>query len=204
MKEPPFFVVLLGTDYAGKSSALAALADGPWEIVSVDDDFLGPEYELIARLRRALVNEAVPGRYSADFAASLMQAAVVHLRDRILAAPRGRPLLVDSYYYKMLAKCQLMGCAGNPMLGWWRSFPQPDRVLYLEVSPETAWRRCTGSANRFEHYGERLDWPGFEAFQRDLGKLLLDEVRELPVTVIPERDGIGRMVGAIRKVLTRE
>lgn len=179
------------------------LAGGPWHIVSADDDFLGPEYELITRLRRALIKYALGGIYSAEFVATLMQTAVVHLRDRILAAPPGLPVLVDSYYYKILAKCHLIGLADHPMLDWWRSFPQPTRVLYLEVSPETAWRRSGARVNGLEHYGEQADWPGFEAFQRDLDKLLLDEVRDLPVTVIPERHGVSRMVGAIRKVLTR-
>ncbi len=176
-------------------------------MVSVDEEFIGPEFELISRLRRQLVKDALPAMgaaYSADFVASLMQTAVVHLRDRMLAAPRGAQVLVDSYYYKILAKCQLICGADNPMFAWWRLFPQPARVLYLEVSPETAWRRAGSRVNRLEHYGEQADWPGFEAFQRDLNKLLLDEVRELPVTVIPERDGVRRMVGAIRKVLMRD
>lgn len=206
---PPFFV-LLGPDYAGKSSALAELpaALPHWRFVSVDDLFLDPAHELIARLRRQLVKDVLPAlgtAYSPDFAASLMQTAVVFLRDRILAGDARKPVVADSYYYKILAKCRLM-CGENPMFAWWRSFPQPRRVIYLEASPETAWRRCTAGrrANRLEHYGERADWETFEAFQTDLHKVLLDEIRHLPVTAIPERDGVARTVHDIGQVLSDE
>jgi len=190
---------------------MAALAGtlSPWRFVSVDQQFLAPNHALISSLRRQLVHEALPAldtAYSADFMASLLQTAVVHLRDELVRGRRTGPALVDSYYYKILAKCRLAGSAENPMFGWWRSFPQPTRVFYVEVSPATAWRRCAAGAklNRLEHYGERPDWPGFEAFQTDLDKQLLDEVRHLPVTVIPEHDGVDRMVNAIRKELMRE
>lgn len=179
----------------------------PWRFVSVDDAFVAPRHALIPRLRRQLVTQALPAldtAYSADFIASLMQTAVVYLRDQITG--HAGPALVDSYYYKILAKCRLAGSADNPMFAWWRTFPQPSRVLYLDVSPAIAWRRSGAGAraNRLEHYGERADWPGFEAFQSALNKLLLDEVRQLPVTVIHQRDGVGRMAKAIRKELLRE
>lgn len=205
---PPFFV-LLGPDYSGKSSALAGLAAAlpGWRFLSVDDAFLDPAHALITRLRRQLVKDVLPSlgsAYSPAFAASLMQTAVVFLRDQILAGDGRTPVVVDSYYYKILAKCRLAGDGENPMFAWWRSFPQPRRVLYLEVAPRTAWRRSGAGerANRLEHYGERPGWASFEAFQTDLHKVLLDEVRHLPVTVIRERHGLARTVHDIGAALT--
>ena len=207
--EPPLFYVLLGPDYAGKSSTMTALArePSPWRFVSVDDEFTKPGHGLVGELRRRLLTDALPALntgYSADFIASLMQTAVVHLRDQIVAS--AGPVLVDSYYYKILAKCLLAGGTGAPIFDWWRSFPQPARVLYLDVSPATAWRRCGAGArlNRLEHYGEPAAWPGFEAYQADLDKLLRDEVRHLPVTVIGECDGVDQMVDDVRRVLMSE
>jgi thymidylate kinase len=205
------FVVLLGADYAGKSSTMSQLAGAPsgWELLSTDHAFVAGGYALVSRLRRDVVKEVLPalGReYSPDFMASMLQTAVVHLRDRIRRNTSGRPILVDSYYYKILAKCRLAGVADNPMFAWWRSFPQPRRVVYLEVAPQTAWRRSErgGEANRLEHYGERPDRASFEFFQADLRKLMLEEVRHLPVTVIEEQVSVARTAQAVREVLAHE
>jgi thymidylate kinase len=206
----PFFV-LLGPDYAGKSTAMTELANSswPWRFISVDDSFLSPGHALISRLRRHVVKDALPvlgKEYSFDFAVSLLQTAVVHLRDQIVADDDRRPALVDSYYYKILAKCRLIGSGENPMLTWWRSFPQPRRVLYLDVAPQTAWGRSRAGvlANRLEHYGEYPGWEAFQAFQADLRKMMLDEVRHLPVSIIHERDGIAGTAQDIREVLSGE
>lgn len=202
------FAVLLGPDYAGKSTTMARLADepSPWELVSVDDAFLAPQHALLARLRRDLVGDVLSSlgdAYSPDFVAGLMQLAVLHLRDRVERADPDRPVLVDSYYYKMLAKCRLAGVPGNPMFDWWRSFPQPDRVVYLDVPPQTAWLRSRdgAAANRLEHYGDRADRDSFTAYQADLGKLLLEEVSHLPVTVVEEQDSVVRVARAVREAL---
>lgn len=207
----PFFV-LLGPDYAGKSTTMSELAKlpSPWRFVSVDDGFLGPGHKLVAQLKRQLIDDALPGlgrAYSADFVASLLQTAVVHMRDQIIAGDRRRPALVDSYYFKILAKCRLVGGGdANPLFAWWRSFPQPRRVVYLDVAPETAWARgrSSGRINRLEHYREHAGRAEFTAFQADLGKLLLDEVEHLPVSVIPERANVAEQTQAVREVLENE
>ncbi len=157
-----------------------------------------------------MVQDVLPGLhqdYSPDFMAGVLQTAVVHLRDMVLRAPSGSPVLVDSYYYKILAKCRLSGVAGdNPMFDWWRSFPQPRRVIYLAVPPEITWQRCGRGAgiNPLEHYGSRPDWISFETYQSDLRKVMLEEVRALPVSVIEEQDGVARTVREIREVLAHE
>jgi thymidylate kinase len=201
------FYVLLGPDYAGKSSVLSALAAAApqWRYISVDDEFLRPEHTLLADLRRGFVREALPRlgtTYSVDFVLSLLQTAVLYVRDQILASPE-RPALVDSYYYKILAKCRLIRGADHPLFSWWRTFPRPRRVVYLDVAPRTAWCRAAHRVNRLEHYGQRPDWPGFEAFQTDLGKVMRDEIRDVPVTVLGER-GLSRTVREVRKVLADE
>ncbi|NEY35858.1 hypothetical protein GTU99_27490 [Streptomyces sp. PRKS01-65] len=205
----PRFCVLLGPDYAGKSSVLSAFArqSVPWRLLSLDDAFTAPEHALIGRLRRELVKEvaAHPGRWSAEFLTAMLHTAAVHLRDRLLADPA--PAVIDSYHYKLLAKCRLAGVPDTaPVLAWWRSFPRPRRVVFLEVSPETAWRRCGhGSAlNPLEHYGPAPDWDGFRRYQTDLAKTLRDEIHGLPVTVVAEQRDAAATARAIREVLTRE
>lgn len=203
--DEPFFVIL-GADYAGKSSTMVELAksSAQWRYVSVDDEFLAPDHQVISQLKRILVRTTLPAlgtTFSDDFAMSLLQTAVVYLRDQITAG--GKPALVDSYYYKILAKCRLSGGQDNPMFDWWRSFPQPQGVLYLDVAPETAWRRSGAGAraNRLEHYGTLPDRESFESFQKDLRKVMFEEIRHLPVSVIRESDDIARVAQDIREVV---
>ncbi|HEX9338714.1 MAG TPA: hypothetical protein VF892_22645, partial [Pseudonocardiaceae bacterium] len=130
------FAVVLGPDFAGKSSALAVLRG--FRVVSTDRRFVAARHDVVSQLRRAV--SGVDDNYSPDFLAALLQTAVVHLRDEVVRA--AEPVVVDSYYYKILAKCRLAGVGDNPMFDWWRSFPQPARVIYLTVSAASAWRRC--------------------------------------------------------------
>ncbi|MGP9022127.1 hypothetical protein ACT1U9_27485 [Streptomyces sp. BR1] len=209
----PLFTVLLGGDYAGKSSAMSRLAADPEpvRVVSVDDRFLEARHTLIGRLRRDVVKTvaAPDGAYSPDFMASMLQTAVVHLRDQLLTAAEsadGRPLVVDSYYYKILAKCRLAGVRENPMYDWWRSFPQPSRVVYLKVSPREAWLRSRRGTrlNSLEYYGDRPDRASFERYQSDLDKLLWDEISHLPVTVIEQHHSAERTAEVVREAVRHD
>ncbi|WP_344522490.1 hypothetical protein [Streptomyces rectiviolaceus] len=207
---PPFCVVL-GPDQAGKSTALDHLGRSApqWRLLSVDDARLAPEHTLIGRLRRNVVKDVAPhpDDWSPEFFASLVQTAVVHLRDQLLRDEgSGRPVVVDSYYYKLLAKCRLAGAPDSPLFAWWRTFPRPRRVVYLDVPPETAWRRSRMGLdlNLLEHYGPRPEWDGFRRYQTDLAKTMRDEIHSLPVTVIEEHDRPEDTAAAIREVLTHE
>nr|WP_202437160.1 hypothetical protein [Streptomyces sp. SID5910] len=177
-----------------------------WQTLSTDDGLVAGEHRLISQLRRNVVRDVLPGlgpAYSADFLATLLCSAVVHLRDQLERQEPDVPVLMDSYYYKILAKCRLAGLEEHPLYTWWRSFPQPRGVIYLDVPPEAAWRRCGRGArlNPLEHFGDRPEWFGFESYQKNLGKLLLEETRRLPVTVVEERSGTAATAAAVREVL---
>ncbi|MEU7650197.1 hypothetical protein [Streptomyces huasconensis] len=182
------FWVLLGTDYCGKSSVLADLTAraGHVEAVSYDPQLLIGDYRVIAGLPAAL-GKAYAGGQSRAYVMALLNIAVAYLHDRVVTAPPGRTPLVDSYYYKILVKCRLLGLDDGPWLPYWRSLPRPAGVVFLDVSPATAWQRSGAGAglNPLEHYSPVADEDSFTRFQRDLRAGLLDEVSGLRVEHVP-------------------
>jgi thymidylate kinase len=207
----PRFVVLLGPDYAGKSTLMRELAAAEpfWRLLSVDGGFIAPEHAVLSALKKALFNQTLPGlgtHHSADFVTALLQTAVVYLRDRIFDGAPGQPVVVDSYYYKILAKCSLIGASAKPMFDWWREFPQPRRVLFLDVDPVTAWARSGNGAlaNRMEFHGPRADRDSFIEFQTDLRSALLDEVVRLPVELVSGTGDAGATLARVHEVIADE
>jgi thymidylate kinase len=181
------FWVLLGTDYCGKSAVLNELqardGDGDVVPVSYDSDLVtDDEYRALTPLPEVAAR-AFAGGHSPEYILSLINVGVAYHRDRVFRAPPGRALLIDSYYYKFLAKCRLFGLADWPWPQYWRSLPQPAGVVFLDVDPATAWRRAGEGAqlNPLEHYGPAPDERTFTRFQRDLRGELLASVRHLRV-----------------------
>ncbi|MGA4844619.1 hypothetical protein [Streptomyces sp. G45] len=198
------FWVLLGTDYCGKSSVLADLTAraGPVEAVSYDPELLTGDYRAIAELPAAL-GRAYAGGRSRAYVMALLNVAVAYLHDRVVTAPAGRTPLLDSYYYKILVKCRLLGLDDGPWLPYWRSLPRPAGVVFLNVPPATAWRRSGNGArlNPLEHYGPVPDEDAFTRFQRDLRAGLLDEVSDLRVEHVPAAPDITATVDHVLRTM---
>lgn len=178
------FWVLLGTDYCGKSSVLTDLAarDGRVRPTSYDPTMLTGDYRALTQLPAAL-GKAFAGPNSPDYVMALLNVAVAYLRDSVFTAPRGRTPLLDSYYYKILVKCRLLGLTDGPWQEYWQSLPRPSGVVFLDVAAGTAWQRSGEGAllNPLEHYGPTPDEESFTCFQRDLRTGLLDAVKDLRV-----------------------
>lgn len=197
------FWTLVGPDYAGKSTVLERLhAEHGWQVVSCDDRYLD-RYPLIRQLRETWVASAFSSlglRYSAELVVSVLHPIVLHLRDELARAGGQDRVIADSYYYKLLAKCRLFGADHRPTFDYWRSFPRPRGVLYLDVPAEVAWARSGDGANLhvFEHYGNTADLAGFARLQSDFREAVIEEVGDVPLTFI---DGSGEPDAVLSEVL---
>ncbi len=183
------FWTLLGPDFAGKSTVLNTLHDKHgWRVISYDDRYL-ESYPLIQRLRGSWISDAfvwAGKRYSAELVLSVLNSIVLHFRDELARLDGEKRVIVDSYYYKLLAKCRLLGVEHQPTFDYWRSFPRPRGVLYLDVLPEVAWARSSHGAwiNEFEHYGTTAGKANFIRLQSDLRAAILAEVDDVPLQCI--------------------
>jgi thymidylate kinase len=183
------FWTLLGPDYAGKSTVLARLRDGyGWQVVSHDDGYLDG-YPLISLLRRRWIDDALVWtgtRYTPELVLSVMHTVMLHQRDMLARQTGTTPVVVDSFFYKQLAACALLDVAHGPTFDYWRTFPRPKGVVYLDVPPEVAWERAGHGARvtAYECYGDTVSRAGFLALQADLRGRMLREVADLPVTVV--------------------
>lgn len=181
------FWVLIGPDYCGKSTVLSELANREGRVlpVSYDRALLTEEYGPLAGLPEML-GRAAGRQTSPEFVMALLNVAVAYFHDRIHHAPPGRTLLLDSYYYKILAKCRLLGLPTEPWRTHWEALPRPTGVVFLDVPHHTAWLRSGSGAqlNRMEHYGHTPDRPAFDRFQQDLRTALHELTGPLTVEEI--------------------
>jgi thymidylate kinase len=201
------FWTILGPDFAGKSTALARLHDEHrWQVVSHDARFVGP-YPLVAMLRRCWSEAAsarAEKRHTAELVLSVAHSIILHQRDEVTRLGRDagpEPVIVDSYFYKVLAACSLLGMSHDRTFSYWRSFPRPRGVVYLDVPPEVTWERTQRGADvtGFEHYGDSVSRAGFIRLQHEMRARMLAEVNDLPVTIV---DGTAEPDVVLAKIVS--
>ena len=204
-------VVLLGGDYCGKSSVMRALREqNDWGLVSCDDDFLPDAYRSMTRLREVFFESVLPNvkqMPSPDFALLGLQMSTAYLRDWAGKLRERGPVLVDSYYYKVLAKCSCTAWSSGDALAAWRNYPQPDEVIYLSVDPEVALARATshGGPNPFEAMGSKGsgDRDGFLEFQARVARSMREEIRRIPTSVVDANRSPAEVAHDVRQLLQR-
>lgn len=202
--------MLIGPDHVGKTSALRALRQEPrWHIVSPDGDLLQDGYVVVSQVKRYILSHILQrgqACYSSAFVLSCIHLLIMYLHDQVSAAMR-RPasvVLVDSYYYKLLAKCMLKDLVDHELFALWRALPRPDRVILLHAEPEVLWQRSGRGEhlNPFEHYGTRPDRDAFLRFQEDVIQQMLREVEPCEVDLIHARGTVTETRDQIRDALT--
>jgi len=200
-------VVVVGPDHVGKSSLLRGLAARGRRVVSCDDDLLEPGYEMLASLRAGWSRAMAAGHaYSRDFLLSGLQLPLVYLRDEMLKRRTRERVVVDSYWYKVLAKCRLYGIDAPRITNAWREFPAPDRVVVLRAPDDVLWERAGRGRhlNPFEYYGEAPTRDGYLAFQRDLVREMLDDAREVPAVAIDAGADLDQVLAAAERAIARD
>ncbi len=200
------FGVILGPDYAGKSTVIKNLsARFPAHFLSLDCIDFSARYPLVNRLQNSIKSDAlsIGTTYSPEFITTLLHAYIVFLRDRILAADLDKPIIVDSYYYKLISKLSLRGLINETVFATWRSFPQPRNIIYLDLDADMAWHRSDQGKrlNSLEFYGRAPTRDGFDRFQAHLRRAMLREVHGIPISRIDASQSVNRIVSSVEDII---
>jgi thymidylate kinase len=183
----PFFV-LIGGDGAGKSTALGELSErAEIEVVTLESLATSSRYDFVATARQVLFGKVLAGEYTDELKLSCLHFAVMCLHDAVSRARVERPVLVDGYYYKLLAKAIVLGFADRPLIETWRALPRPARVVHLAIDPERAFDRIgqADKLNPLEHEDDLPSREGFVCFQRRMIACMLDEVSDIDLFEVP-------------------
>ncbi|MDH2429623.1 hypothetical protein [Sphaerisporangium sp. TRM90804] len=196
------FSVLLGPDYVGKTTVLRELAERGVNVAACDD----ARFPVLGALRLLWLGEVLPElgrRYSRTMAMAVLNPLVVHLRDQVELLAADGPVVVDSYYYKLLAKLRMADALAVGTASAWRELPRPSRVVFLDADPECTWARTHDGAdlNPLEHYGRRPTREAFVRYQRDLRAHLLNTASGVPLTVVDATADLDSVVAAVEAAL---
>lgn len=179
LQEQGLFTCLLGGDGSGKTTLLHALEARNPEIVTV-------HWKQIASV--TLLPSLLPGLDGPEtsrrlgplsragqfcYLAALEYEMLIH---PALAA--GKTVIVDSYWYKFVAKMRVLDMAAPFLYEVCASLPAPDQILYLDTPLETA-RVRKAEMNFFDCNGRPEN---FVPFQCALRTVMQGFIADIPVT----------------------
>jgi thymidylate kinase len=178
---PGKFLVLLGTDGSGKSTVLSrvrlpGLVTASWRDLRSHD-----LPAMLAADAPTHIKDRLPGLSRAMFIGGHLVAQYEYL-----VRPQtdiGNHVLLDSYYFKLLAKERLLGTVHPVLEELCAELPAPDGVIYLDVPAHTGLARKAGAISSYECFGEPTP-PSFLTFQTRLAAMLKDELARLPHVVV--------------------
>lgn len=178
---PGRFLVLLGIDGSGKTTLLSGLADAGVQTASWHEL---RSHEVPATLApdgpTAIKNRLTPLARAMFIGGHLVAQYEYLVRPRIEG---GVTTVLDSYYYKLLAKERLLGFAHSALENLCVELPHPDGIIYVDVDPRESFRRKEGRLSPYEHFDDASE-ESYVTFQSQLARALLTATSNAPGSVI--------------------
>ncbi len=207
MKNNKLFV-LLGSDFSGKTTLLNKIklsgnpivCGGPEEILASDST--GTLMHLMGLFNKHVQN--ADSSFSQDFILTSFQMYLVGMKNWIEQQPRGSCVLIDSYFYKVLAKCRIKNWKEDHIFEYWRSFEKPETVFWLNTPVTILWQRVSQqkSINKLESFSYNTkNEQAFQSFQELLRQKIKEEVTGIPLVEVIHGQSLDEQVQFISKYI---
>ncbi|MEO3809588.1 hypothetical protein ABGB17_11360 [Sphaerisporangium sp. B11E5] len=172
------FMVLAGIDGSGKSSVLSRL-DVHGLLTTNWCELRGhQETAALAPRNPTGVKNRLPPLSRAMFIGGHLVAQYEQLVRPSVEA--GHSVLLDSYYYKVLAK-ELVLRASHPSLAeLCAELPEPDCVIFVDVPPQVSFRRKDGRVSSYERFMRDSPHQDYVTFQSMVRDIIMRRVTEVP------------------------
>jgi thymidylate kinase len=186
----PRFLVLVGIDGSGKTTLLSTLKvpgliTTSWRELRSHEvpATLAPDAPTQIKNRLPLLSRAmfIGGHLVAQYEYLVRPA----LED-------GVSVLLDSYYFKLLAKERIFGTVHSALEQLCRELPQPDGVIYVDVPPVVSFRRKAGDLSPYE-YLAKPEKDDYEAFQSRVAAEIGAMLSTVPSIVVPGVTSVGEL-----------
>lgn len=164
------FVVLVGIDGSGKSTLLDAMSQSgvhttSWRDLRAHDlpAMLAPDSPTAVKSRLTPLGRSM-------FIGGHLVAQYEYLVRPTLE--QGTDVVLDSYYYKLLAKERLLGLMHPSLEALCCELPKPDALILIDTPPETSWLRKKGDLSSYEYFGNVPSKDNYLRFQRGIAESL--------------------------------
>jgi thymidylate kinase len=194
-------IVLLGFDGSGKSSCLGELKRMGYATSSWTDlrDVAELSYCREASVNPRLYRENLPPFTRAAFVLSGVFAEYEFLVEP--AIKKGRPIIVDSYYLRPIAKEIIKGRSVTAVLELASLLPAPRAVIVFDIGAETAFQRKVELS--MHEVLKNLTLSDFTCFQRKVLDHALTLVNSSTVFHIDANASHDQVVRQVLKVIER-
>lgn len=192
------FVVMIGMDGSGKSTVLQSLIERGLKVADWKDlreyeeiSYSAPEEPHTIRNRLKPLSRSL-------FVASHIVAEYEYLIEPIIN--KGISIVLDSYYYRSLAKEAIYGKNDPIFHTICTSLPQPDYIIDLKVDPEIAFERKvkaragTLGVSEFYHEPTLSDFINFQKRVRDLISIYTNRIPIMEIDSSQKREEVLREV----------
>lgn len=175
------FLVLVGIDGSGKTTLLSRLSL-PGVMTTSWRELRGHDVPAtLAPDAPTLIKNRLPVLSRAMFVGGHLVAQYEYLVRPQLDS--GAHVLLDSYYFKLLAKERLFGTAHQALEDLCRELPQPDGVIYIDVPPLMSYQRKRGLLSPYECDGHPTE-ASYIRFQTSLATAIRTQISDVPNVVI--------------------
>ncbi len=175
------FGVLVGIDGCGKSTLLKSIKNRKLMISDWKELRVFEEVAFWAPPRPRDVRGILKPMSRAMFVASHLVAEYEYLIEP--AIHQGLSVLIDSYYFKWLAKESIYKQTHDMFFSICDFLPRPDVIIHLNIPPEDAYQRKKDNLSPFEYYKEpTLD--DFVDFQTKVVNNIFYNSRDIPIITI--------------------